>query len=247
MVPGWLFPNRPASPLTNRPQSLPPKLHRPRIAQGLVVSAPEPQTTQQYVHQADCISFHAPRPGTIGKDGDLMQYAIVFFVTMFVICTCHSDERAARAAKVAEEVRIEREVQRRVEVARREMAERDALLHKVSLIGFIVLTGGAVAGFLWVRRPRSAAPVAPVMPANRAVQNSQAGDITQRPRPQWVNYHAPRAGRVIDLRPVVPSRPVGQPVQHQQSGWIRRRRRRRWNSDRQPKPPRRLHEDPRHP
>ena len=162
-----------------------------------------------------------------------MHWAIVFLAAIFLLLTCHDDEQAAKAAKAAEEARIEREVARRVEVARKGMAERDALLHTVTLTGFIVMAGGAVAGFLWVRQHRIAAPV---IPANRAVQDIQAGYIIQQPRPQRVNYQAPRAGRVLDLRPAVSSPPV-----QQQPGSIRRRRRRRWNRDPggQPDPPRR--------
>jgi len=194
-----------------------------------------------------------------------MQWAIAFFVAVFLICTCHSDERAAREAKRAEEARIEarieQEVERRTEVARQELSEHADRLHNVRLVGFAALTIGSLAGLIWVRRPRFTAPVMPaipVTPANRGVQTSQASGITLQPRPQWTNYHAPRVGRVIDLRPLAPSPPVQQPGQQRRviqqqdrqrksvepsDGWIRRRRR-RWNRDpdRQPNPPRRHHE-----
>ena len=176
-------------------------------------------------------------PGIIRKDGRLMHWAIVFLAAIFLLLTCHDNEQAAKAAKAAEEAHIEREVARRVGVARKEMAERDALLHTVSLAGIIVLTGGAVVRILWGRRrPRF---VASVMPADRVVQTNRGGDI-QQIRPPWNAYQPPRVGRVIDLRPVVSSPPIQQPAQ-QQPGWTRQRRRRRWNRDpnRQPNPPRR--------
>jgi len=208
-----------------------------------------------------------------------MQWVVAFLVAMFLLATCHNEEYSARAASAAREAkraeearieaRIEQEVTRRVEVARKEMTERDALLHTVSLIGLIVLTGGTVVRLvLWVRRPRFTAPVIPVepvipvipvIPPYRAIQTSQASGITLQPRPQRVNYHPPRFGRVIDLRPVAPSPPVQPPGQQRRviqqqgrrrtsvdpsDGWVRRLRRRCWKGDpdRQPNPPRRHHE-----
>jgi len=169
-----------------------------------------------------------------------MHWAIVFFAAVFLLLTCHDNEQAAKA-KAAEEARIEREVARRVEKARKEIAERDALFHTVSWIVLVVLTCGGVAKFVWFRRPRFTAPVMPVMPTTRAVQYSPRSYVIQQPRPQRVNYQAPRAGRVLDLRPAVSSPPV-----QQQPGSIRRRRRRRWNRDPggQPDPPRRYHGTP---
>ena len=197
-----------------------------------------------------------------------MQYAVAFFVAIFLICTCHKDERAARAAqeaKIAEQARIEariaEEVERRTEVVRQELSERADRLHNVRLAGFAALTIGSLAGLIWVRRPRLAAlaapvtPVAPVIPPYRAIQTSQANrvGIIQQPRPQWVNYHPPPYDRVIDLRP--PSPPDQQPAQRhrvlqqqgrrrnpvdQLDGWVSQRRR-RWGH--QPDPPRRHHEN----
>jgi len=167
-----------------------------------------------------------------------MHWAIVFLAAIFLLLTCHDNEQAAKAAKAAEEARIEREVARRVEVARKEMAERDALFHTVSWIFFVVFTGGAVARFLWVRRSRVAAPV---MPTDRAVRYSPPAYVIQQPGPQRVDYQQPRVGRVIDLGPVASSPPVQQTLQQEQPGSIRRQRRRRRNRDpvRQPEPPRR--------
>jgi len=167
-----------------------------------------------------------------------MHWAIIAAVALFMLFTCQDNERSAKA-KAAEEARIEREVARRVEVARKEMAERDALFHTVSWIVLVVLTCGGVAKFIWFRQPRFTSPVMPVipvMPTTRAVQYSPPAYVIQQPRPQRVDYQAPRAGRVLDLRPAVSSPPV-----QQQPGWIRRRRRRRRNRDPggQPDPPRR--------
>ena len=169
-----------------------------------------------------------------------MQFAIVFFMAIFLLLTCHDNEQAARAAKAAEEARIEREVQRRVEVARQEIAGRDTLLHTVSMAGFILMAGGAVAGFLWVRKHRVAAPVTP---ANRTVQYSPSAYVIQQPRPQRIGYQQPRVGRVIDLGPVTVSPPVQQTHQPEQHSKVRQGRRRCWNHDpiSQPDPPRRHH------
>jgi len=163
---------------------------------------------------------------------------IIVIAAVLLLVTCHDNERDARAARAAEDARIEREVARRVEIERKRLAGRDTLLHTVSWVVILGLTGGVVVRLLWVRRARNAESVLPV---DRTIQTNQVSGIIQQPRPQWNDYQAPRVGRVIDLRTVTRPQPIQQPLQQEQPVWNRQRRRRRWNRDPgwQPNPPRR--------
>ena len=96
---------------------------------------------------------------------------------------------SSKSAKAAEAARIEREVSHRVKQAGIESTERQTRMRTWRTLGFIVLTGGAVAGLLWVRNPSS-----PALPGRSVLSQAIR-------RPLWSDQPPPRAGRVIDLNP----------------------------------------------
>jgi len=118
-----------------------------------------------------------------------MRHHTILLIALLSLTGCRDEEAAARAAKAAEEARIEREVARRVVKERKALAEREPLLRTIRVVGFVVLTGGAVAGLVWLRRPRAS------IHAGSNTSNYQT-------LPPQTNDHYPvNPGRVLDLRP----------------------------------------------
>ena len=124
-----------------------------------------------------------------------MRYHIILPAFLLLLSGCRDDKAAARAAKAAEEARIEREVAKRVSGKRQASAERKDMLHTIRLTGFIVLTGGAVTGLVWLRRPGGAGSV------------RQSVSHQQRPLRQTYDHHPVLPGRILDIQqPAPPSR-----------------------------------------
>ena len=167
-----------------------------------------------------------------------MHRAILIAIVLFVIITCHKDERAARAA---EEQRIQQEVNRRVKI---EIAQKEEALEKkysiraeqlrtVRTVGCILLAGGSLAGLLRLRSRRSRIPVQPRGPdLETPVRQSH------RPEP---------ATRIIDLQPpsspASPAPPASQGTRTDHNilrrAWASRRRyRTRHRNQGQDEPPR---------
>jgi len=119
-------------------------------------------------------------------------------ILLVLMAGCGGESRKGSSSEAA---RIEREVNHRVEQAGIESTERQSRMRTWRTLGFIVLTGGAVAGLLWVRNPNS-----PALPGRSVL--SQANR-----RPLWSDQSPPPppAGRVIDLNPNAsrhPTRPA---------------------------------------
>ena len=144
----------------------------------------------------------------------------IVFAAVLMLAGCEDDQ----AAKAAESARIEREVARRVAVARKELARRESRWHAIRIMGFVVLTAGAVAGLMWSRQPRFP----------KQTRNTIA-PLKARP-PIWTDHQPHRSGRVIDLQQATPP-PLPRPDRRPKSRQARR-----------PRPPRqrrRNHENPR--
>jgi len=127
---------------------------------------------------------------------------------------CKEDPPATSSAKAAEAARIEREVARRVSAARLESSVRTKRLHTIRVVGFILLTGAAVAGLLWLRNRRSPEHPSP----QYRIQGTQP--------PLWNDHYPPGNGRVIDFPSAPPNRnpdlnpdrlpnPPPQPITHE--------------------------------
>jgi len=114
----------------------------------------------------------------------MTRHAILLMV-LLMLPGCRDDEAADKAA---EEAKIEREVSRRVVTERKELSERKPMLRTVRVVGFIVLTGGAVFGLMWLRHQRVSNPV-----------GSRASNY-QTPPPQANEHYPVPRGRVLDLR-----------------------------------------------
>ena len=164
-----------------------------------------------------------------------MHRSILIDIVLFVIITCHKDERASRAA---EEQRIQQEVNRRVkiEIAQKEEALetkyriRAEQLRTVRTVGCILLAGGSLAGLLRLLCRRSRIPVQPREPG---LEIQTPVRRAHRPEPTI---------RVIDLQP--PSSPASQGTWTDHNilrrGWaLRRRHRNRNRSQGHDEPPRR--------
>lgn len=124
-----------------------------------------------------------------------MRYHIILPAFLLLLSGCRDDKAAARAAKAAEETRIEREVAKRVSGKRQASAERKDMLHTIRLTGFIVLTGGAVTGLVWLRRPQGVGSV------GQGVSHHQT-----LPRETY-EHHSVLPGRILDMQqPSPPSR-----------------------------------------
>jgi len=132
-----------------------------------------------------------------------MRYCIILLLPLLILTGCRDDKAAARAAKAAEESRIEKEVAKRVSTERQALAERKPLLQTIRVVGFIVLTCGAVTGLVWLRKPWGLNPVRPHISTQQALP------------PQTYDHYPVNPGRVLDLQQVSP------PTRH------RRRRRNR--------------------
>ena len=125
-----------------------------------------------------------------------MHVRIMLFAALLLASACHDDQPVGKSL---EAMRIEREVARRVAIAEKDIKARQARLHTIRVVGFVLLAGGAVAGLLWVRQSRF-----PNIPP-----------IVSRPA-QWIDHHPPGEGRVLDLaagHPPIPSvrGPLSQP------------------------------------
>ena len=84
-----------------------------------------------------------------------MQWAIAFFIAMYLLCTCQKEERSSRAAQ---EARIEQEVKERVEqevAIEQKTNVRQAELRTYRVAGFVLITSGALACLFWLQRTRS--------------------------------------------------------------------------------------------
>jgi hypothetical protein len=124
-----------------------------------------------------------------------MRYHIILPAFLLLLSGCRDDTAAARAAKAAEEARIDREVAKRVSGKRQASAERKDMLHTIRLTGFIVLTGGAVTGLVWLRRPQGAGSV------------GQSVSHQQTPPRQTYDHHPVLPRRILDVQqPSPPSR-----------------------------------------
>jgi hypothetical protein len=107
-------------------------------------------------------------------------------ILLVLMTGCREDSGKGSSSEAA---RIEREVSQRVKQAGIESTERQTRMRTWRTLGFIVLTGGAVAGLLWVRNPNS-----PALPGRSVLSQAIR-------RPLWSDQPPPRAGRVIDLNP----------------------------------------------
>jgi hypothetical protein len=127
-----------------------------------------------------------------GEEAGLMR--LTFILGFLLLSGCNDATPATQSSKAAEAARIEREVARRVEAARLDSAVRINRLRTIRVLGFIVLTGGALSGLLWLRNRDY-----PGHPAPRTLRSG--------PRPPlWDDHYPSGNGRVIDL-PAGPPNP----------------------------------------
>ena len=115
---------------------------------------------------------------------------IIALIIAVLLSGCQKDQSGGNSTQSAEEQRIEKEVVRRVEIAGTVAKARQATLHTIRLVGFLLLAGGAVAALLWIRQPRSAM--------------RDFGTPSPRPLP-WADHDPPKTGRVIDFDPAARS------------------------------------------
>ncbi|MEO8613777.1 MAG: hypothetical protein ABI600_01440 [Luteolibacter sp.] len=116
----------------------------------------------------------------------------ILIVVLIILTGCRDDETAASRKKSAEIERFDQELTGRVETERLELSERKIRLHTFRVVGFIVLTGGAVSGLIWLRQQRVSNPV-----GNRASNY-------QTPPTQANDHYPVPPGRVLDLRTSLP-------------------------------------------
>ncbi len=106
----------------------------------------------------------------------ISRWLLLSFVC-FMLAACQEDQKSA------EEARIEREVARRIAAERRQSEIRAERLRTLRIVGFLVLSGGALGTIIWCGWPRDA----------------PGGPAAGGPSSQILR-HPPRGGRVIDLR-----------------------------------------------
>ena len=123
-----------------------------------------------------------------------MRCYIILLMTLLILTGCRDDKARARAAKAAQEARIQREVAKRISTERQALAKSNTRLHTIRVVGFIVLTGGAVTGLVWLQNHRGSNPV------RLSASNQQALP------PQAHDHYPVKPGRVLDLQP--PSTPT---------------------------------------
>ena len=111
---------------------------------------------------------------------------IILAALLLIVASCRKDD-----AKPVVSSKVEREVERRMAVVKSDQILRQSQLRTYRIIGFIVLTGGSVAGIVWIQSQR-----APVSFAARP-----------RPlqRPSESDHHATHSTRVLDITPCNPS------------------------------------------
>ena len=97
-------------------------------------------------------------------------------------------EEGKPPGKPAEEVRIEREVERRVAADRQRAEARDQRLRTLRIVGFMVLSGGALGTLIWCGWPRDTA------------SGRSPSDLFAVGRTGRVIRQSLRGGRVIDTR-----------------------------------------------
>jgi len=132
-----------------------------------------------------------------------MHRAIIFLIAVFLLVTCQSDQRSARAA---EEARIEKEVTRRVkvEVAQKvdaleqKYSVRQAELRTIRAVGFILLAGGSLGSLIWLQRNHA---YVPPQPGERNLQ-----------MPTWLDHFRLPSTRVLDLQPQQPQPSIISPA-----------------------------------
>lgn len=140
-----------------------------------------------------------------------MQWIIAIAVVLFLLITCNGEQskRAAEEARIQKEVsrRVANEVAQKVAVIERKTNIRQAELHTIRVVGFILLAGGSLGGLIWLHRYRA---YVPPQPEERQLQ-----------MPTWLDHFTLPFNRVLDLQP--PAQPAPSsflPSPAPQDAWI---------------------------
>jgi hypothetical protein len=137
-----------------------------------------------------------------------MQWIIAIAVVLFLLMTCNSEQsnRAAEEARIQKEVsrRVEYEVALKVADIERKTHIRQAELHTIRVVGFILLAGGSLGGLIWLHRYRA---YVPPQPEERQLQ-----------MPTWRDHFTLPFNRVLDLQP--PAQPASLPSPAPPDAWM---------------------------
>ena len=80
-----------------------------------------------------------------------MRANAILFALVLLLPACHDDEGNA-----VEKAKIDREVARQIEIARKDLLTRQSVIRTCCAIGFAILTGGSIAGLIWLHCQRTA-------------------------------------------------------------------------------------------
>jgi len=127
---------------------------------------------------------------------------VILLVLILLLNSCLEDESGS--AKSAEAKKFEKAVAQRVEkeveVIKTDLKVWQTRMHTIRMVGFIVLTGGAVGSLIWLQRNHSYNP------------GQEPERQLQIARPRWWDHYAPRAGRILELQPQAPQLPQAPPA-----------------------------------